>query len=129
MFIFEELNTTYMKKVKILLAAAIAMGFVSACKNIGRHVTIVTDNNGVKTSMEYSGKIAFTEDMRAIKSMAPNSYIKIEKDGQQLIAERRQNKISYRLNNGPASDTLNAHDKQLMAYVIKKLDKMDTGNR
>ncbi|MEO6523107.1 MAG: hypothetical protein ABIN91_15605 [Mucilaginibacter sp.] len=106
-------------QLQILLAVVILF---AACKP-GPHVRMSINNNGNKTTMEYYGKIAFSEDNTSIKSMAKHSHIQFEKNGTKITAERDLDGITYKLNDGVKLDSLNRDQKQLIANIIREVHK------
>jgi hypothetical protein len=113
-----------MKNNTLLIIAITGMALLGACRG-GDHTTISTNQDGHKTTLEYYGKIVFTDDSTAIKSMSPKSYVSFKTDGEELIAERNYQGITYSLPDGTKSNILNNEGKQLIAKVIKNVRRMD----
>lgn len=114
-----------MIKINLTLAVIILFMIALASCHRGKQVSVVNDTNGVKASIEYYGKIAFAEDGLSIKSMAPDSYIEFNNNGEKLVAERgpEDGNIFYQLSNGTKTNELSQDNKQLIAEVLKKTIK------
>jgi len=110
-----------MKKINQTLMVLTIVTLLAAC-NSGPHVIMSTNNNGNKTTIEYYGKIAFTDDNTAIKSMAKHSQIQFEKNGTKITAERDLDGITYQFD-GEKIDSLNAEQKQMIADIIRQVHK------
>jgi hypothetical protein len=111
-----------MKKTNQILITVAIVTLFAACKP-GPHVIMSTNNNGNKTTIEYYGKIAFTDDNTAIKSMAKHSHIQFEKNGTKITADRDLDGITYKLNDGKKIDSLNSDQKQLITDIIREVHK------
>jgi cytochrome c1 len=114
-----------MKNIRSIFAVSLFIIVVSACHR-GKHVTIRSNTNGAITSIEYYGKIVFTEDNTGIKNMAPNSYIEFKKNDEKISAQRNADgSIIYDLHNGTKTNTLNNENKQLITEVLKGVGKLN----
>jgi hypothetical protein len=114
-----------MKKNSLYVAVLGIVAIATSCGVNRKHVIISTNDNGDKTTLEYYGTVAFTDDRTAIKYMAPHSKARFEEFGNTLIAERNHDAIQFRLNGGDKTTTLNDEGKQLLADVIRKEIKLD----
>lgn len=111
-----------MAKIRLSIITSIAITLLTACQS-GPHVTMASNDNGNKTSIEYYGKVAFTDDNTAIKSMAKHSQIQFKQNGTKILVKRNLDGITYEVNNGKKVDSLNSDQRLLIAGIIKRLHK------
>ncbi|MES1216196.1 MAG: hypothetical protein ABUT20_11825 [Bacteroidota bacterium] len=112
-----------MKKVKFIAAVIAFSIFLPSC-HLGRSSRKIVEHNGdFYLEIEYAGKINFTDDSTAIKSISRGGYVKFELNGKRLEAERQGEKIIYRLYDEIETSTIPDNDKQFVADAVHEMIK------
>ncbi|GAB3915188.1 hypothetical protein [Mucilaginibacter boryungensis] len=112
-----------MKKLQILFLA-LSLSLIAASCNWGRHNTISIHDGQNSIRVEYTGRIGFAEDNKAVVDMSPNGYLKFRKNDEELNVERNKaGQIMYEVNDERANPVLNEDGQRLLAEAIKMILK------
>jgi hypothetical protein len=85
--------------------------------------TIVINNENFHEEIKYSGKIDFSDDETAIKSISPGGYMDFTRNGEQLLVKSdKQGVISYQLTEGEDTKVeMDSKGKQFLAVAVKEM--------
>ncbi|MCW3116982.1 MAG: hypothetical protein JWM28_1064 [Chitinophagaceae bacterium] len=112
-----------MKKLKFIVTMLGLIIITTSCHiGRGKRVISVSENN-FSLRIEYSGRITFTEDATAIKSISRNGYVKYKMNGKKLEAENRGDKIVYRLYDDEETSTLTDSEKKIVSDAVHEMIK------
>lgn len=111
-------------KIRIYNAVMISLVMLTASCHFGRGKRIISEtNNDVSIRIEYSGRIIFTEDSTAVKSISPNGYLKFKVNGKQLEAGNRDGKIIYSFDGDDETSTISDRNKPFVADAVHEMMK------
>lgn len=111
-----------MKKLRNVIIALGIIWLASSCHmGQGKRVIEVSENDFF-LRIEYTGRVTFTEDSTAIKSISRNGHVKFEMNGKKLEAENRGNKIVYRLfDEDEEISTLAGDEKKFVVEAVHEM--------
>jgi hypothetical protein len=106
----------------IALVLLMLMSFIS-CRR-GNRTTIETNDGSTSQKIEYAGRIAFSEDLTRIESIAKGGYVKFTYNGRSVEAKNgHDGKVAYEFDGDSKVNTLNADQKQFLGFAIKTIIK------
>jgi hypothetical protein len=109
-----------MKKSITLIVAAMLI-ILSSC-HFGRGSRTIIEHSGdFSLRIEYAGKVTFTDDSTAIKSISRNGFVKFELNGKKLEAERQGEKIVYRLYDQIETSAIPESDKKFVTEAVHEM--------
>ena len=110
-----------MKKLKQSTVVLCLIILTASC-HFGRGKrTISVENNDFSLRIEYAGRITFTEDSTAVKSISPNGYLKFKVNGKKLEAENRGGRIVYSIDGDDETATITDHDKIFVVDAVHEM--------
>ena len=112
-----------MKKIKWTVVLLGVLIFSTSCHmGHGKRVITVSEND-FSLRIEYSGRITFTEDSTAVKTISPNGHLTFDVNGKKLEAKDRGGKIVYRLYDNEETTTLSENDKIFVTDAVHEMIK------
>lgn len=112
--------------MKLLIKVALLSGIagLAACSSLGKHTTIVVNDNNNVTKIEYAGKITFNDARTAIENISAGGYVKYRHNDEKVLAKNDQNgNIAYELYDGSEQLPLDDKGKALIADAVKDIIK------
>ena len=112
-----------MKKLALIVVMLGLITLADSCHS-GRGKRVISiQENDFTLRIEYSGRVTFTEDATAIKSISRNGYVRYEVNGRKLEARNRGDKIVYSLYDEEETATLTDNDKKFVADAVHEMIK------